>query len=450
MTDANKRDAFLQITHLEFVMLEEKEGLGPIRGVFGCRFSPAGDIGYGFLIRQTLNTSFCRQNSMSRFVVLLVGSSFLAWPMVGMGQTEAKDEEPAAVSSTENPYLCPAHWETDRLFEFVNSADEKPRTIRRRDDFVRAIEDAADRVLTSDAKPSWKRMTRIANARTLHYHACWGNDDSEERLRQTVVSLSKLEDKRSQREVQFYDLEKKLMDFGVNENTSNFKVTETILNSAAEFCQQTPMTDRHLRLASNVVRVINTIDSRDADKTKQKELLEQREKQFKRFGDLFASSADLKLSRYGKQLAKPPEESSDLIGQVAEVTGSGLDGEVVDLKDFRGKVVVVDFWATWCPPCVREIPNVLKLYEELNGEGLEVIGVNLDSDLDDVIEFTEERKIPWHNIVGETAQKLSDDFNVRGIPTVMLIDQHGKVVAVKNRIGDLESQIRELLTVDQE
>src|SRR5262249_34417401 len=77
-----------------------------------------------------------------------------------------------------------------------------------------------------------------------------------------------------------------------------------------------------------------------------------------------------------------------LVGQTPPLAGQTIDGETLDLSAMRGKVVLVDFWSTSCPPCVASMPKLKRLHEELHGEGLEIVGVSADRDGGDVRRFT--------------------------------------------------------------
>lgn len=108
--------------------------------------------------------------------------------------------------------------------------------------------------------------------------------------------------------------------------------------------------------------------------------------------------------------------------------GKSVDGKSINLKDYRGKVVLVDFWGTWCGPCIASLPELEKLHKVLKEFGFEIIGVAAD-DGETLKEFFDsETKLPWQNIVdGEYA--ISEKYGVEAFPTTLIIDKEGKHVA---------------------
>jgi thiol-disulfide isomerase/thioredoxin len=151
-------------------------------------------------------------------------------------------------------------------------------------------------------------------------------------------------------------------------------------------------------------------------------------------------------------IATPVDDPSEkTIGQTFELAGPTLDGKRIDVADYRGKVVLVDFWATWCPPCVAEIPNVTAAYEKHHRDGFEVIAVSLDTSKEKLERFVQERKLPWPQIFFEEEDKrggenpLARQYNVEGIPATFLLDQDGKVAATNLRGDEVEQEVARLL-----
>jgi thiol-disulfide isomerase/thioredoxin len=137
------------------------------------------------------------------------------------------------------------------------------------------------------------------------------------------------------------------------------------------------------------------------------------------------------------------------LGETApELTGQTLDGKEIKLSDLRGKVVLLDFWATWCGPCIQEMPHVRRAYEKYSKQGdFVVIGISLDEDAGKVRSFVKQRKVGWPQIVGGPAKEsaIAKAYFVEGIPASFLIDRDGKVVAKDLRGKDVLRKVRKAL-----
>jgi cytochrome c biogenesis protein CcmG/thiol:disulfide interchange protein DsbE len=123
-----------------------------------------------------------------------------------------------------------------------------------------------------------------------------------------------------------------------------------------------------------------------------------------------------------------------------------LDGKTVSLKDFGSKVIIVDFWATWCGPCRMEIPHLNQLYLDNKGKGLQIIGVSMDDGSDAVKQFLLKNRVDYPVVMGNDG--VANDFGgVEGLPTKFIIDRSGKVIRklVGYQVSELEKTIRELL-----
>lgn len=123
------------------------------------------------------------------------------------------------------------------------------------------------------------------------------------------------------------------------------------------------------------------------------------------------------------------------------------DGKMFELKSLRGKYVLIDFWASWCGPCMREMPNVVKLYKECKGKNFEIVGVSLDQKRDAWLGAVKKNNMKWIQVSdlkawGMLPVKLC---NVSAIPYTVLIDPDGKVIALELRGEELINKVKEVL-----
>ena len=134
------------------------------------------------------------------------------------------------------------------------------------------------------------------------------------------------------------------------------------------------------------------------------------------------------------------------IGKAApEFSAKDLDGNPISLKDYRGKIVLLDFWAVWCGPCVGEMPNVKKVYEEYHDRDFDIIGISLDTSEEKLRSFIRDREIPWRQIFSGKGwdSPVSRMYGIRAIPAPWLIDRDGRVISTRARGSRLEQLVAE-------
>ncbi|MBI3333218.1 MAG: TlpA family protein disulfide reductase [Candidatus Omnitrophica bacterium] len=119
---------------------------------------------------------------------------------------------------------------------------------------------------------------------------------------------------------------------------------------------------------------------------------------------------------------------------------AGLNGKPLSLSALKGKVVLLDFWATWCPPCRAEIPHFKELYAAYKGKGLEMVGLAVSDKAETVKEFVRSNGVPYP-IAVSSAQAEQAYGGIRGIPTTFLIDKQGRIA--EKYVGYQEKQVFE-------
>jgi thiol-disulfide isomerase/thioredoxin len=165
------------------------------------------------------------------------------------------------------------------------------------------------------------------------------------------------------------------------------------------------------------------------------------------FAKIFEGASNKQLVGLSKFLEQQMKQL-DKIGTEIEITGVKTDGKDFDLKKLKGKVVLVDFWATWCGPCIAEIPNIQTAYKKYHAKGFEVIGISLDRKDDDekLANFIDNRKLPWGCINIEDSRKLADKYQVNAIPYPLLVGADGRIISMRARGPQLERLLERLLS----
>jgi thiol-disulfide isomerase/thioredoxin len=160
-----------------------------------------------------------------------------------------------------------------------------------------------------------------------------------------------------------------------------------------------------------------------------------------------SAEAVKRASRDGVEILPYPEIDADY-----EFSLTSVDDKRLKSDDLLGKVVLLDCWATWCTPCMRKMPKLKELHQELRDRGFEVIGVNFDVDVGKAKEAVDSLGIDWPQVYvapdRETRDLWHEASTIRSLPRLFLIDREGHLRWDSNKVGDVERVVTELINED--
>lgn len=140
------------------------------------------------------------------------------------------------------------------------------------------------------------------------------------------------------------------------------------------------------------------------------------------------------------------EETCDAKAKVANLnfTLKDINGKDVTLSAYKDKVILLDFWATWCAPCKIEIPGFIELYNKYKSRGFVVLGVSMDDSTPDVKPFVQKLKMNYPVLTGTGRKDIEEAFGLTGLPTSFIIARHGKICGQHTGFAPKEQFEREI------
>lgn len=304
--------------------------------------------------------------------------------------------------------------------------------------FARTIIKLTDKVSEMKPKESTELKGFFFRLQALQILDSLGESGTGEKLEKLIDKLRT--DKRSEFQslgIKFY------MEAGLGRWPSlSQEEKQEMLASLISFLKQGEMDDAKLNTVSTVSSVWQQLGDAEMASTLIEAVLPKLE----------ASGNPMLISR--AEAMRAELRLLKLPGNEVQLTGTLLDGTEFDWNSYRGKVVLIDFWATWCPPCRAEFPNMRKQYERYKDKGFEIVGVSLDDDRGKLEEFVETNDLPWLIMFNKDEENPENDhpnaryYGISGIPQTILVDTKGKVVSL-NAMGEELSRLLEKLLGQQ-
>jgi thiol-disulfide isomerase/thioredoxin len=375
---------------------------------------------------------------MPRFGFALLATFALLLPLIAVvAQDQPTADETAVPAEVKALYTPPEQNDAAAIKAWVEKASQTPAPDRSpaglREHFGK-LEQAADTLITRPDVEDQGVIEAVrlkAGANSLLKQL--GDTDAAQRRTQFVAKLKA--DPRPAVAVhgRLLDLEMAIDKLQPGDE----KGAQQVIDQVAALLLEKPLTDAHVSVAYAAAEAVESnVDSKLATIA------------YNLFAKYLKTSTDPRHAGVAETF-EGAARRLNLVGNTVKISGKTLDDKEFDLSEYKGKVVLVDFWATWCGPCLEELPNIKAMYEKHHEAGLEVVGVNLDDNLGRVGAFVSTQGLTWPQLVSDAGQEhpIANHYGVYQIPSTFIIGRDGKVTATDLFGDELQEEIERLLKV---
>ncbi|MBI3462950.1 MAG: redoxin family protein [Planctomycetes bacterium] len=355
---------------------------------------------------------------------------------VGQRFLAAQDPKPEEKKQAEaDPYAVP-NGTPEELLKFIEKVQQRPEKLsvlesqQHAKKAIPAMIAAADKILASQADEGILLQAVTAKVAALQGLAALGDATADAQIKAFADALQK----EKRRAVAVEGLQQLLLARArIAASTRDMEGVKKVVADLKD-AAQAGATPGHIALAAALGNYFDqTGESKAAEDL------------YRTFSELAAKSADPAVVEQGLSLAGVLRRMT-LVGNAMNIEGTTLDGKPLDWSKYKGKVVLVDFWATWCGPCVAEIPNVKEQYEKYHDRGFDVLAISLDHYRQAVERFMDSQGIPWITLYHDGGQHpMAVHYGIMAIPAAILVNQEGKVVTLEARGEALAAELAKLL-----